>query len=365
MGGSGSPGGNGRKRSSGRNQRQRREGPNGAGRRTGSNGTNGSHGAHASRARGTPPPGRRPGNGPWQVRIGVNPIVWSNDDFRDLGGDISLERCLAEMKQVGYAGSELGHKFPRSADTLSVLLDRYDLQLVSGWHSLHLLERDFEVERRDYENHLELLRRLGSDVVIVAECSRRTYSDPLQPLQFDERHRILSEDDWSRLADGLDRLSSWTRERGMQVAYHHHMGTVIQSREEIDELMRRTRDVGLLIDTGHLTYADADPLAVLRDHVERVVHVHLKDVRPHVLMRARAERQSFSTAVRAGVFTVPGDGSIDFAPFFTVLRDAGYRGWLVVEAEQDPQRSHPLHYARMGLHYIEDLTTTLATGVDE
>ncbi len=298
----------------------------------------------------------------WPVRIGINPIVWSNDDFRDLGGDIPLERCLAEMKQAGYAGSELGHKFPRSADTLGFLLDRYDLQLVSGWHSLHLLERDFEAERRDYEAHVDLLRRLGSEVVIVAECTGRIYDDPDRALQFDAREGSLNDDDWQRLTEGLERLAQRTREAGMRMAYHHHMGTVIQNREEIDTLMRRTREMDLLVDTGHLTFADADPLAVLRDHVDRVAHVHLKDVRPDVLMRARAERHSFSTAVRAGVFTVPGDGGIDFAPMLDLLRERGYRGWLVVEAEQDPQRSEPLHYARMGWDYVRQLTEHVPEG---
>jgi len=273
----------------------------------------------------------------WQVRVGINPIVWSNDDFRDLGGDIPLERCLAEMKQAGYTGSELGHKFPKNADTLSFLLDRYDLQLVSGWHSLHLLERDFAAERLDYEKHVDFLQRMGSDVVIVAECSRRTYNDPTQPLQFDGREGLMRTADWERLSEGLERLARLTQERGLRLVYHHHMGTLVQSRDEIDELMRRTRDLCLLVDTGHLVFADADPLAV----------------RPNVLMQARAERHSFSAAVRAGVFTVPGDGGIDYVPIFEQLRAGGYRGWLVVEAEQDPQRSQPLHYARMGWDYIQ------------
>ena len=307
--------------------------------------------------------GHASGHDDWQVRIGINPIVWSNDDFRDLGGDIALESCLAEMQQAGYAGSELGHKFPKNAETLRVLLDRYDLQLVSGWHSLHLLERDFAAERLDYEKHLDFLQRLGSEVVIVAECSQRTYNDPLQPLQFDDRQDLMSAADWGRLADGLESLARITRARGLALAYHHHMGTLVQSRAEIDELMRRTHDLGLLVDTGHLVFADADPMGVLRDHVQRVTHVHLKDVRPDVLMRARAERHSFSTAVRAGVFTVPGDGGIDYAPIFEQLRCSGYRGWLVVEAEQDPHRSQPLHYARMGWNYVQQLVALGQTEV--
>lgn len=299
--------------------------------------------------------GDAPPNGGMRVGVGINPIVWSNDDFRDLGGDIPLERCLSEMKQAGYAGTELGHKFPRNADVLSPLLDRYHLQLVSGWHSLHLLERDFETEARDFTKHVELLERLGSSVAIVAECSRRIYDDPTRPLHFEARDGLMSATEWTRLSDGLDRLARLSRERGVELVYHHHMGTLVQTRDEIDVLMERTRDVRLLVDTGHLTFADADPAGVLRDHIARVGHVHLKDVRAHVLMRARSEHHSFSTAVRAGVFTVPGDGNINFAPLFELLGQHGYRGWLVVEAEQNPERAHPLHYARMGREHVRQL----------
>ncbi|UCE03788.1 MAG: myo-inosose-2 dehydratase [Candidatus Latescibacterota bacterium] len=291
----------------------------------------------------------------WQVRIGANPIIWSNDDFHDLGGDIPLERCLSEMHAAGYAGSELGHKFPRGADTLAPLLDRYDLDLVSGWHSFQLLDGRFEEERERYMQHMEFMARMRCHVVIVAECSRRIYNDPLKSLQFDRREGLLEPADWGRLASRLETLARATAERGLEMVYHHHMGTVIQNASEIDELMARTSSLRLLVDTGHLLFADADPLHVLRRHVERVGHVHLKDVRPDTLMRVRADRLSFSEAVRAGVFTVPGDGAIDFEPILVLLREHGYRGWLVVEAEQDPRLSQPLHYARMGRDYLRRL----------
>lgn len=295
------------------------------------------------------------GRAGWEIRIGANPIIWSNDDFHDLGGDIPLERCLAEMQAAGYAGSELGHKFPRTPEVLGPLLGRYDLQLVSGWHSLHLLERDLEAEERDFTAHADFLARMGSHVVIVAECSRRTYHDAAHPLHFDHREALLGPADWDRLAAGLEALARVAAARGLQLAYHHHMGTLVQDRREIDELMRRTETVRLLVDTGHLVFADVDPLAVLRTYVNRVAHVHLKNVRPDVIIRARVEKWSFSQAVRAGVFTVPGDNGIDFAPILDLLRGSGYTGWLVVEAEQDPRRSQPLYYARLGRDTLRGL----------
>jgi myo-inosose-2 dehydratase len=290
------------------------------------------------------------------VRVGVNPIVWSNDDFHDLGGDIPLEQCLAEASAAGYAGVELGHKFPREPERLRPLLDDAALDLVSGWHSLHLLERPLEEERARFRAHADFLQSMGCSIVIVAECSRRTYTDPTARLRFPSANGPLSEDEWSRLAAGLDELAQEAHARGMRVAYHPHVGTVVQSREEIDRLMDRTRATGLLADSGHVALAGADPLAVFRDHAGRIAHVHLKNVRADVARRVRGGDWSFSRAVREGVFTVPGDGGIDYHPIFALLEEIGYSGWLVVEAEQDPAIATPMQYAGAAREYIRRAT---------
>jgi myo-inosose-2 dehydratase len=280
-----------------------------------------------------------------EMPVGVNPIGWSNDDFRELGGDVPLERCLSEMHAAGFEGTELGHKYPHEAGALSALLARHELRLVSGWHSLHVLERPLEDEWRALAAHLDLLGALGCQVAVVAECSRRTYTDPTAPLHFERNGDGLSPEEWSRLASGLENLSARAAQRGLRLAYHPHMGTVVQTEPEIGALMARTQALGLLLDTGHLAFAGADPLRVLHGHRDRIVHVHLKSVRPAIVRRVRAEERSFAWAVAAGVFTVPGDGGIDFEPLVAGLREAGYRGWLVVEAEQDPAQAPPLEYA--------------------
>ena len=290
------------------------------------------------------------------VRIGVNPIVWSNDDFHDLGGDIPLERCLSEIHAAGYAGTELGHKYPRDPRLLAPLLRAHELELVSGWHSLHLLERPFEEEAREYLRHLDLLALLRSRVVIVAECSRRLYDDPATSLQFDGWSDTLSPPEWTQLTTGLEKLAEMAAARGLRLVYHHHMGTVIQSEADIDELMQRTHDTGLLADTGHLAFAGIEPLSVLRRHAQRIAHVHLKSVRPEIVRRAEEGTWSFAYAVRQGVFTVPGDGGIDFEPIFAQLAEASYRGWLVVEAEQDPAVAPPLRCAEAARAYIRRTT---------
>jgi len=289
------------------------------------------------------------------VSVGINPIVWINDDFHDLGGSTTLEECLADVRACGYEGVELGRKFPREAPALRRVLETHDLRLVSGWHSLYLLEAPFEKERTMYLRHLDLLAALGSRVAIVAECSRRTYPNPAAPLEYpSEENHSLDASDWRLLADSLEQLAEETRARGMRLAYHPHMGTVVQSEAEIDALVARTTALELVYDTGHLRFAGADPLAVLAKHKSRVAHVHLKDVREEVLMRARAERYSFSRAVRSGVFTVPGDGVIDYPPIFELLGAEGYTGWMVIEAEQDPATAPPHHYAAIARRYVRE-----------
>jgi len=277
------------------------------------------------------------------VRIGINPITWTNDDMPELGGDIPLEQCLSEARDAGYAGIELGGKFPRDAAELAPLLERHGLALVSGWYSAELVERDAEAEERAVESHLSLLAALGCDVMVFAEGHDSDASAPLS------LRPTLSPGHWTRFCARLDRIARHLRQRGVRLAFHHHMGTVVQTEDEIDRLMRDTSDdVGLLLDTGHLAFAGGDPVAVAQRHARRVVHVHCKDVRPGVLRDVLARDATFNGAVLDGVFTVPGDGSIDYGAVLAPLARAGFSGWLVVEAEQDPAKAHPLTYARMG-----------------
>ena len=287
------------------------------------------------------------------VRIGINPLTWTNDDLPALGDDIPLETCLREAAEVGYAGVELGRKFPRDAAVLGPLLEAHGLALVSGWYSLRLLERGVDAELKAMQAHFDLLSSLGSAVMVCAEVSGCIHGDLQARLSSRPR---MSAAEFGRLARRIDELAIRMQERGMRLAYHHHMGTVIQTGEEVHELMAATSPaVGLLLDTGHLTFAGGDPLAVARQHVGRIAHVHCKDVRRDVLDRVLNADTSFLEAVLQGVFTVPGDGAIDYAPIFDVLRQAGYADWLVVEAEQDPAIADPLTYATLGYRNLERL----------
>lgn len=287
------------------------------------------------------------------VRLGINPIGWSNDDDPALGGDIPLETCLAQARAAGFDGVELGNKFPHQAGALRAVLDAHDLVLASGWYSAELRHRDAVDEIAAMAAHRDLLLAMGCDVMVFAETSGTVHGQRDRPLSSRPQ---LSDDDWPEFAERLTVVADHLADQGLRMAYHHHMGTVIETAEEIDRLMASTGpSVGLLLDTGHITYAGADPAALARKHIDRIVHVHCKDIRADWLDAARAGDSSFLDAVVAGVFTVPGDGSVDYPAFLAVLADADYRGWLVVEAEQDPAKAPPAEYAQMGHENLERL----------
>ncbi len=291
-----------------------------------------------------------------QVRLGANPIIWSNDDLRELGADITLETCLAEARAVGFEGMELGHKFPREPRALQAVLERFGLRCVSGWYSAELMVWGVREELKRLRPHLELLVAMGSPVLVFAEVSQAVHGDLKRPLS--ERPRLTT-GDWRELGGRLTEVAAATAAQGLRLAYHHHMGTVVQSEEDIEALMAATGpEVGLLLDTGHAAFAGADPAALARRHAARIVHVHAKDVRPEICAEARSGNWSFLRAVLAGVFTVPGDGGVAFEPVFAELRD--YAGWVVLEAEQDPRVADPLTYATLGYRNLKRLVSESA-----
>lgn len=290
------------------------------------------------------------------VRIGANPIGWSNDDMRELGGDTPLETCLAEAREAGFEGMELGHKFPRDPTALRAALDPYGLVCVSGWHSAELLRRDANAELAALRPHLDLLRAMGSSVLVFAETSNAIHGDRHQPLS---RRPVLRRHEWVEFGRRMTAVADATLREGVRLVYHHHMGTVVQDTDDIHALMAAAGpSVGLLLDTGHATWGGADPATLAARYRERIFHVHAKDVRPDVMARAQAEDWSFLRAVVEGVYTVPGDGMVDYAAVFHAL--PGYEGWVVIEAEQDPARANPLAYARMGYtnlrRFLDDAT---------
>jgi inosose dehydratase len=289
--------------------------------------------------------------------VGANPIVWSNDDFSDLAGDVPLDTILGEMRAAGFAGSELGHAYPRTPGALAVALGRHDLRLVSGWHSTYLASKPFAGEERAFRTHLNLLKTLGARVAIVAECTRCIHGDRAAPLRIGESPTPrLTEAEWPELVAGLKRFAAIAATKEMKIVYHHHLGTVIQSEADLERLLAAVPELWLLLDAGHLAFAGIDPVAVAKRHAARIAHVHLKSVRPEVVESVRREGWSFYRAVANGVFTVAGDGCVDYPAIFAILAAADYHGWLVVEAEEDPVKVPALPKARKAREYVRQQT---------
>lgn len=287
--------------------------------------------------------------------VGANPIIWSNDDFNELAGDVPLETILREMREAGYAGTELGHAYPRTPAALAASLGRHGLRLASGWHSTYLASRELAGEATAFRAHLRLLKTLGARVAIVAECTRCIHGTRDAALGFGAGlNPRLTDAEWPRLIDGLKHLVAIAATEETQIVYHHHMGTVIQDEADLDRLLEAVPDLFLVLDPGHLAFAGIDPLSVAQRCASRIAHVHLKSVRPAIVERVRREGWSFCRAVSEGVFTIPGDGSVDFPALFRILATADYRGWLVVEAEEDPRKVPALPKAKTARAYVRE-----------
>jgi inosose dehydratase len=281
------------------------------------------------------------------IRFGVSPIAWINDDMPELGGDTPLEQVLAEARDLGYAGIELGGKFPRDPLTLRTLLARFRLALVGGWYSASLLTRSAREEIAALQAHLGLLKALDCRVFILAETSNAIHGDRARPLSATPR---LNRAAWAPFGAKLTEVADAVAAAGLRLAYHHHLGTVVESGEDVERFLESTgASVGMTIDTGHAALGGVDAVSLIREHPERVAHVHCKDIRGKVFRKIESAGGSFLHGVLDGMFTVPGDGDLDFGTVMRALSDIGYSGWIIVEAEQDPAIANPRRYGALGL----------------
>ena len=286
------------------------------------------------------------------VKSGVAPIAWSNDDMPELGGDTTLEQCLAEASQAGYIGIESGGKFPKKSSELIPKLNKFNLQLCSGWYGANLRKNSVEDEKKSIKEQLELFKDCNSPCIVFAEVSGSIQGDPNKKLSTRPQ---MQNDEWKKFCDKISEMAKYLEDQGMPLAYHHHMGTVIETQEDTERLLDNTNDsVKLALDTGHMLFANGDSKNILENYNQRLQHVHCKDIRKSVLEKSLKEDLSFRGAFLEGAFTVPGDGCIDYKPLFDVLKKNNYSGWLVVEAEQDPKKANPLEYAIKGYKYLTD-----------
>lgn len=288
------------------------------------------------------------------LRIGINPISWSNDDLPSLGGEVPLATALSEGREIGYEGFELGNKFPKDAEALGRVLAEHDLALVSGWYSGELARRSADEEISAAQAHLDKLARNGASVMVYGEVADAVQG---QPVALARRPRFVRLEAWERYGEKVTAFAEHALStHGIRLAYHHHMGAYVQSPQDVEALMANTGEaVGLLFDSGHCAFGGGDPAVMLDRHFSRICHVHFKDIRPAVVAMAHNRGWSFLESVLNGAFTVPGDGGINFAPLVNRLRAGGYHGWIVVEAEQDPVVAPSYAFAEKGYRTVQQL----------
>jgi len=290
-----------------------------------------------------------------KVHLGIAPIAWTNDDMPDLGAENTFEQCVSEMALAGFTGCEVGNKYPRDTAALKKALDLRGMRICNAWYSTFLTTAPYEETEKGFIEHITFLKEMGAKVVGVSEQGHSIQGTDKSI--FRDKY-VMDDREWEFLCTGLDKLGRVAKDRGIALTCHHHMGTVVQTAAEIDRMMENTDPelVGLLFDSGHLAYCGEDYLAVLKKYAGRTRHVHLKDIRPDVVEKVKAENKSFLDGVRMGAFTIPGDGCIDFDPIFKVLEENQYEGYMLVEAEQDPAKANPLEYAIRARKYIAEKT---------
>lgn len=289
-----------------------------------------------------------------KVKLGIAPIAWTNDDMVDLGKENTFEQCISEMALAGFTGSEVGNKYPRDIEVLKYYLGLRGIEVASAWFSSFLTTAPYEETEKAFIKHRDFLYEMGAKVIVVSEQGHSIQGEMETPV-FKSKY-VFNDGEWKLLADGLNKLGKLALEKDMKIVFHHHMGTGVQTTEEIDKLMELTDEnlVYLLFDTGHLVYSGENPIEILKKYFSRIKHIHLKDIRPEVVKEVRDNSLSFLKGVRKGTFTVPGDGCIDFKPIFDILKEKEYEGWLIVEAEQDPAIANPLEYAIKARTYIRE-----------
>nr|WP_295974569.1 myo-inosose-2 dehydratase [uncultured Bacillus sp.] len=290
-----------------------------------------------------------------KISLGIAPIAWTNDDMPELGKENTFEQCISEMALAGYTGTEIGNKYPKDPEVLTSYLEPRGLSVASAWFSSFLTTKPFAETKDAFIQHRDFLHAMGTKVIVVSEQGHSIQGQMNTPV-FTEKP-VFTDSEWDLFIKGLEALGELAHEKGMEIVYHHHMGTGVQTTEEIDRLMNHTdpNKVSLLFDTGHLVFSGEDPLAIYKKYKDRIKHIHLKDIRKEKAEWVRKEQISFLEAVKAGTFTVPGDGMIDFKPIIDEILASDYKGWFVVEAEQDPAKANPFLYAKKARDYIKKI----------
>ncbi|MBC91607.1 MAG: myo-inosose-2 dehydratase [Flavobacteriaceae bacterium] len=289
------------------------------------------------------------------VKLGIAPIGWTNDDMPELGGQITFEQCISEMALAGYKGCEVGNKYPvNDRVLLKHMLDIRGLMICNQWFSYEFSSKSFNEVKTNFIKQIDFLSFFGAKVIGGAETGNSIHGHYNIPIS---RRTSGSNEMWNKLIKGLNELGKISfNEYGIKLCYHHHVGTMVESISDVDRLLNETDEkyVNLNYDCGHFYLLGEDPFEAIKKFISRTSHIHFKDVRKKVISQISENDLSFLMAVKKGVFTVPGDGDIEMRPLAEVVHNDNYEGWLVVEAEQDPNKANPYEYAKKGYEFLKN-----------
>ncbi|MEE3035240.1 MAG: myo-inosose-2 dehydratase [Bacteroidota bacterium] len=287
------------------------------------------------------------------IKLAIAPIGWTNDDLPELGGDISFEQCISEMALAGFEGCEVGNKYPKDdLELLKKQLEIRGLSICNQWFSYEFTIKGIDQVKKRFIEHLDFLNFFGAKIVGGAECGNTIHGEYNKSIS---DRKPATKDQWKKLTTGLNELGKLAIETyGIKLAYHHHMGTMVETIEETDRLLNETdeRYVKLNYDCGHFEFAGDDPKKALIKYIDRIAHIHFKDVRKQIKEKVYKEKLSFLQAIKLGVYTVPGDGDLDMKSLAKIVHKSSYKGWIVVEAEQDPSIANPFECAKKGYDYL-------------
>lgn len=295
---------------------------------------------------------------PHGISWGMHPISWRNDDVKEVGAFNTLEDELLDLADLGFLGTEVAGWYPPKEETKE-RADARGIKIVAQWFSSFIVRDGIEAVIPEFTETCEYLQYLGATRVVVSEQTGSVQGD--RDICIFTNKPVLKEEEWPILAEGLNRLGDIAHEHGLELVYHHHLGTVVQTKEETIRLMELTdpAKVSLLFDTGHAFVGDGDVMGLLEATIDRVRHVHFKDVRLEKMEESKKLDRSFLDSFLNGMFTVPGDGLIDFTEPYRFLIEHGYNEWILVEAEQDPAIANPHEYGEKARAYIESTLFTL------
>lgn len=288
-----------------------------------------------------------------KISLGISPLNWINDDMPSLGFQNNFEQILSEIALTGYSGTEIGITFPQDAQKIQYHLKLRNLKIASKWFSSHLITQPYSKVEEQFKKELSLLKAVNASCINICEMSYNLFRNDYSMFQ---KKPLLSEKQWQNLCEGLDKLGKLAYKEGIKLCYHHHLGTVIQTQEEISFLLNHTNPkyVYLCLDTADLTLANIEPISFITQINKRIGHVHLKDIYAEKITEAQKYNYSFRDAIKHNCFTIPGDGNgyINFEKIFQALEQINYNGWLIVEAEQNPEIANPFESALKARYYL-------------